>query len=138
MKNIPQLMPSDYCLSCKGCCFFKQKKSLWRPQLSLKEQKKIKEAKDYIDEEGRITTSARGKRHVCYLLEEDNHKCRIYGKRPFECALYPFLFVKKKEKCFLAVHLACPYVQEKRGAAEFDQYMKEVKTFLQENLPRRA
>lgn len=114
MFDLEQFASSKFCLECRGCCIFKD--SLWPPHLLAEEKQAL--AKN------EVRTREKGDCLVCEFLIMKKHKCRIYGKRPLECRLYPFLLVRTDDDvCGLAAHLACPYVQDKLDTEEFDAYV---------------
>lgn len=39
LQNFKQFVPSNVCLSCDGCCRFKQSDSRWRPHMTKEEQR---------------------------------------------------------------------------------------------------
>lgn len=133
MTVLSQLIPSNYCLSCKGCCRFKEPVSPWRPKVYLHEKELLGRAfvsSDVLDEKRCIKTKTVNGEHFCVLLDEKTNKCTAYDVRPFECELYPFIFVKKQGEVFLAVHLACPFVQENKDMKEFKEYCRALEDFF--------
>ncbi len=133
--QLPQFVPNAFCFQCKGCCRFQDKKSPWRPRMSPQEARgygSIQE--DFYDEDLYFKVFLHQDIYQCHFLNPEDHRCRIYSHRPFECVLYPFLFIKEKDQLFFAVHLACPFIQDKRETEEFFQYLKTIKeVFLQCN-----
>ncbi len=130
MENLilNQFVDQETCLACKGCCRFKEERSLWRPRLLESEIQGI--AQEFVDKDFRIKAIVSKGKNICSFLDEEKHYCQIYSKRPFECALYPFMVIKKQEGFFVAMHLACPAIQEKRESKEFDSYLSELKIFF--------
>jgi Fe-S-cluster containining protein len=114
MLNIKQYLNSDFCLACKECCKFED--DIWLPHLLKADEKTlgiacVKKAKQSTDS-----------KFVCKFLEESDHKCTVYDKRPFECALYPFLLVRNGDALNLAAHLGCPYILNNINSKEFEEY----------------
>ena len=72
---------------------------------------------------------------ICPLLEAKDNKCKIYGFRPFECQLYPFLINRKGEEVFLALDLKCPFVKENLESQKFKGYIRYLTNFF--NNPRK-
>lgn len=133
MIVLNQIIPSNYCLSCKGCCRFKESVSPWRPKVYLHEKELLGNtsvSSDVLDEKRCIKTKTIDGEHFCSLLNEKTNKCTAYAVRPLECGLYPFIFVKKEGEMFLAVHLACPFVQENKDTQEFKEYGRALESFF--------
>lgn len=140
LVNFAQFVPQKTCLSCQGCCRFKDINSPWRPRLTKKEIKKI--CFDKIEEERKVifkealdgnyikAVGCDGQAKCTFLNLEDN-MCLIYESRPFECQFYPFLLVKKEDRVFIGVHLSCPYIQEKRDSLLFANYLISLKISFQ-------
>jgi Fe-S-cluster containining protein len=133
---IKQFVPQDFCLKCKGCCRFKEHDSVWSPCLLDEEIQELLERKDIppasISIERRIQPVAEpgGEGFICpFLIHEDN-KCAIYGTRPFECQLYPFLLNLREGKALLTVDLNCPYAYEKINSQEAKDYIAYLCSYL--------
>ena len=131
--SLRQLIPQKFCLDCKGCCRFREPQSPWRPKVYANEEKlfcheHFDEA--FLDHEGKVATRSCSDEHVCLFLDSLTNACQVYKARPLECALYPFVLIKAKEGIFLAVHLACPFVQQAQSSAEFAAYLGELRTFF--------
>jgi len=135
LKNFKQAMDQKYCLECKGCCRFKEAKSPWRPKVYTSEDKILRHKaleKTFLDSQGHVATRASAEEHVCLFLDSLTNACQVYQARPFECELYPFLFIKNQEGVFLAVHLACPFVQEAQSLASFQEYCGSLREFFRQ------
>ncbi len=136
---LPQLVPSDYCLKCRGCCIFAQSQGDWGAHLMVEEEIALERRTQGISRAGRMATdTASDGRHACRCLNIGDHHCQVYGARPLECALYPLLLsVERPGPRQLAVrlyaHLACPYVQEKQFSAEFVLYTADVQKILSDS-----
>ncbi len=124
---IKQLIPEDYCLSCQGCCRFKEADSVWAPCL-LEEEVQDLIDKDipgaYINMQRRIhpVPNPKGEGFLCAFFAAGENKCKIYGQRPFECQLYPFLINLRQRKVVLTLDLNCPYVSENLKTEKFKEY----------------
>lgn len=114
MFDIKQLIPSEFCLECDGCCRFQSGDSVWFPRLLKKERVVLKY-----------------KNSACSNLGAGN-KCKIYKKRPFDCALYPFLINRDTAsgKVFLSVHLSCPFVARNMKNEDFKEYTAYLAAFM--------
>lgn len=139
--DLPQLVPQEICLSCQGCCRYKEAEGLWRPKISLEELKGNEYKIDLIGALGKdayINTVEEKGQNRCSFLDLKTNKCGVYTGRPFECRLYPFLLtpspsLKEKEKngrVAVSVHLSCPYVQQSRYSAEFEKHVSILKAYL--------
>lgn len=141
-NNLTQFVPSEVCLKCDGCCRFKEKDSVWRPKMAQEEiaQNDGKRgladlilSKETFSKEGTIKTVTCHGEHLCSFFNPQDHTCRIYFARPFECRLYPFVLTKQQQKAAVFVHLMCPYVQQERRTRHFEDYVVYLKKFFQES-----
>lgn len=139
---IKQFVPQEFCLKCRGCCRFKEANSVWSPCLLdeeiqvLLDKKGIPAASISIERRIQPVVNPHGADFICPFLETQNNHCQIYGFRPFECQLYPFLINLRKGKVLLTVDLNCPYVYEQINSPEAKDYI----VYLTEHLnsgPRR-
>lgn len=132
-SNFPQIVPQKICLSCQGCCRYKEAESLWRPRIALEELKGNEYKIDLIGALGKdayINTVKEKGQNRCSFLNLKTNKCGVYTGRPLECRLYPFLLTNKNGRAAVSVHLSCPYVQESRYSPEFEQHVGVLKTYL--------
>jgi Fe-S-cluster containining protein len=135
--SLRQLIQKKFCLACKGCCRFKERQSLWRPKVYASEERLLKHKhfdKTFLDHQGRVATRACGDDHVCLFLDLLTNECQVYKARPFECELYPFLFIKKQEGIFLAAHLACPFIQQVQSSEQLEKYGSYLKKFFDQDV----
>lgn len=129
-ENLPQFVSQDACLSCDGCCRFKEQNSSWRPKVAQEELDEILHQE--LDENGRIKAAECRGRFQCTHFCAENNTCRIYEQRPFECSLYPFLLIGEGEAVAVGVHLSCPYVQEKWQDADFKSHVEGLQRYFQQ------
>jgi len=132
---IRQIIPEEFCLKCKGCCRFKEMDSVWTPCLLDEEIQELLDEKippACISSNKRLlpVPNPQGDGFVCPFLETKDNKCKIYGFRPFECRLYPFLINLRGGKAILTLDLNCPYVAEHLNSAEFKKYTAYLISFL--------
>ncbi len=138
---LKQFVPSMVCLSCDGCCRFKEKDSTWRPKVAAQEKQSLVTAslaekilmRDVVASDGRIAAVSCGGSagpYVCSFFEMKDNTCRIYKSRPFECQLYPFVLTKQGKQNGISVHLNCPFVQEKRQTDDFTRYVEYLEGFF--------
>ncbi len=141
LASLPQFVPQDVCLSCKGCCRFKEMKSPWRPRVMTEEAERIKAHPSArpletlvppIVDGGYVRALPCEGQFRCAFLNTADNTCGIYHDRPFECRLYPFLLIKRGTETAVAVHGSCPYVQDNRHTPAFDGCVAQLKTCLRE------
>lgn len=139
-RELPQFVPQEVCLSCDGCCRFKQPDSRWRPKISPEEADGrghgggpaddvfLKE----IDGDGYVKAVRRGEQIRCVFLHgAGDNMCHVYEHRPFECRLYPFLLLRKGAGAAVGAHLSCPYVQGKRENPEYKKFVGHLQEYFQ-------
>ena len=129
------MIPENYCLKCKGCCRFKKADSAWSPCLLEEEiqellDKNIPSACICPDKKLMVVPCQQEECFICPFLEIKDNRCRIYGFRPFECQLYPFLINFRGGKVILTLDLNCPYVAEHLKDEEFKKYTEYLISFL--------
>ncbi len=132
---IKQFVPQEICLKCLGCCRFKEIDSVWAPCLLDEEVQELID-KDippaYINMQKKIrpVPNSKGDGFLCAFFDVESNKCKIYGMRPFECQLYPFLINLRNKKVVLTVDLNCPYVKENMSKKEFQEYVDYLSAYL--------
>lgn len=128
----PSFPSQEFCLSCQGCCRFQDSRSPWRPKVYAREEKFFSTAKKILrpDGEGFLEAKCVQGFWLCEHLEPKTNRCQAYPWRPFECALYPFLLVRQGAEILLAVHDACPFVQEKKDSPGFAAACRELSDFF--------
>lgn len=132
-SDFPQLVPQKICLSCQGCCRFREAESLWRPKVVPDELVANDRKKDFtqaLGKDGYLKTVKEKGQNRCAFLNLGTNKCGVYTGRPFECRLYPFLLTRKNGRVAVSVHLSCPYVQQSRYSAEFEKHVGVLKAYL--------
>ena len=142
--SLKQFVPQEVCLSCDGCCRFKEHDSSWRPQMTKEEidrnaQSKLADlilSKDSIEHNGYIKTVPCHGQHLCSFFNPEHNTCRIYTHRPFECQLYPFVLTKHNGQAKVSVHLSCPHIERTRTTAEFREYVSYLKEYFQQSSVR--
>ena len=131
-------MSSQVCLKCDGCCRFKEPGTIWRPKLTDEETAILKQSgladkifsPQNLDDEKFIKTKPGCGEHLCQFFNPDDHACAIYGSRPFECELYPFVLSKAEQRLGLYMHLNCPFVQEQYQQDHMKAYKSYLKDFF--------
>jgi Fe-S-cluster containining protein len=133
---IKQFVPQEFCLKCRGCCRFKEADSVWSPCLLDEEIQELLDKPDIpaasisIDRRIQPVANPAGEGFICPFLEVRDNQCKIYGSRPFECQLYPFLINLRKGRVLLTVDLNCPYVYEKISSQEAKDYIAYLTDYL--------
>jgi len=133
---IQQLVPSGYCLKCRGCCRFRDQSSVWSPCLLDEEIVDFADNKDIPAVSVSLTkhldlVPAPGEEgYLCPFLNPADNICKAYLQRPFECQLYPFLLNLRHNKIILTIDLNCPYAKEKLNSPEFKEYVVYLTEFL--------
>ena len=132
---IKQLLDSDACLKCRGCCRFSEADSVWTPLLSRNEQEILSgvcHGGPGMIKNGRLATvpAKEGAIHYCVLFSPSGNTCRCYEQRPLECRLYPFLINSVDGKVFLSVDMNCPFAREHSGDDAFKEYVSYLAEYL--------
>lgn len=132
---IKQIIPEEFCLECRGCCRFKEMNSAWSPCLLEEEiqdllDKKIPPACISSNKKLLPVSNPQGEGYACPFLEAKENKCKIYGFRPFECQLYPFLIDLRRGRVILTLDLNCPYVAEHLKSDDFKRYTDHLVAYL--------
>ena len=139
--KLEQFVPSAVCLSCDGCCRFKEADSRWRPKVGVEEQTALRKiplaqkvlTKQPLDGEGFLPTLKCHDMYLCAFFNPQDHTCGVYQQRPFECQLYPFIITKAPNgRPGVYVHLNCPYVQEYRLKETFAQYASYLQNYFRQ------
>lgn len=132
---IKQLIPQEVCLACQGCCRFKELNSVWSPCLLDEEiqvllDKELPPALISMDRHIQSVPDPAQNGYLCPFLNQEDNKCKIYGLRPLECQLYPFLITLRDKKVYLTIDLNCPYVKENLKTQAFKEYTEYLTAFL--------
>ena len=135
--GIKQYVPSTVCLKCDGCCRVDLATSPWRPRVGEHEP-----LSEHADAQGYLTTKPLHERHQCQFFNPSDFTCTVYDKRPFECALYPFVLSNEDGEIKCYMHLACPHIQDTLNSDTLNRYTsylhdwfssKSVNLWFQEN-----
>ena len=141
MREIKQLIPEDFCLSCHGCCRYAARDTAWTPVFLFDEIVELTEKNivpsclfthpnNHKKRAAGIDLIEEGEGFVCPCLDSSENKCKIYSFRPLDCRLYPFLLARKEDVFYLALDENCPFIQNAENSAMIKQYIQELKTFL--------
>ncbi len=134
--DIKQLVPSETCLKCDGCCRFKAIDSPWRPKLGAGERQSLAmqiTGQDWLDTDGHIKSKEESGSCNCVFYNSSDHSCRIYHNHPFECKIYPYILSHKKEGGIaLYMHLSCPFIQDHLNTSTLKAYGQYLREFFQQ------
>ena len=132
------LSTKESCQKCRGCCKFEEDEIYFAPLFTNQEIAALgdngaffKKYKNH-DNVMQIELVESNGLYVCPFLDEGEHLCRIYSLRPFDCRIWPFIFMKDKKG---AVVLACfdrdmcPWMEE-MSDSEFDKLKERVLFWL--------
>jgi Fe-S-cluster containining protein len=131
--RIPQVLTSEQCLTCRGCCLFRHPEGDWSPRLTPEDVSDLMKAEpDSVWRQGddRIVLKACSGAQACSFLDQDTHHCRVYGSRPFECRLYPFLISSEKSGFKVYAHLSCPGIDQLRAAGTWPDAVAKIRAFF--------
>lgn len=144
LPELPSYIPDGICLQCCGCCRFTDKDNCWRPKTFREEQTGTVAA--HVDGKGYVTAQAHHEvstpasprggqaqsvgQWICDFLDPENNYCAVYQKRPFECALYPFVFVRDGDVIRLMFHLSCPHAQETFGSDGYKKHIEVLRKYF--------
>lgn len=133
ISEFKQFVPSAVCLKCDGCCRFKSADSPWRPRMGEGEKNALalQVTAGFSDDKDYIKTIEDCGNQLCRFFNKNDSTCRVYDKRPFECALYPFILSKTNSSVIkVYVHLACPYVQDMQADIRLQEYIAYLESFF--------
>ncbi len=128
MLRLKQLVSSDTCLKCDGCCRFARQDTIWSPVLFDREidelaRRNIILKKSSFTKKIKLKPQGSTGSFICAFLKPQGNKCLIFPHRPFDCRLYPFLLARQAEKIFLAVDLHCPFAKDNIKSRGFNDYV---------------
>ena len=128
-----QFIPQKICLKCLGCCRFANSRSKWSPCLLSREIKIFK--KKHIPlflrpKSKKLRLVSGNDQFFCPFFNVVKNSCGIYGVRPFDCQLYPFMLRKRKNKVYIAVDINCPYIEKTFRGKKFNRYLNNLIIFL--------
>ena len=140
MKSI-----TEKCTACRECCKFEEDDVYFAPLFAEEEMKEVvkrfpvsfapfKSSKTVFQIK-LIKSKNDEKIFVCPLLDEETHLCKAYAQRPFDCRIWPFLFMKDKEnKTVLACFDKdmCPRT-DTMNKLEFNKYKEDVVEWIKTN-----
>ncbi|MDD4909157.1 MAG: phosphatidylglycerol lysyltransferase domain-containing protein [Candidatus Omnitrophica bacterium] len=128
-NTLQQFVPNDVCLSCRVCCRFADKESVFRPSLLKEDKEGLRE------QESRIALKeCSDGLYCCEFFDKEGNRCSVYDLRPFECRIYPFVIVRHNGRAYLGIDSNCPYAEENRRSGKLLEYAE----YLRDHLLARA
>ena len=131
--EIPQILTSEQCLKCRGCCIFHQPEGDWSPRLTPEDVAGLMKAEPdgkWRHGSDRIVLKSCKGAHACSFIDEQSHHCFVYGARPFECRIYPFLVSSEKSGFKIYAHLSCPGIDQLRAAGVWEGARTKIRAFF--------
>jgi Fe-S-cluster containining protein len=120
IKQLPQIVPWDWCSQCRICCRFPKPKGIQSPTWSYREAHWLAEGSEPIRWLRSLGTSPSLHPELqvcptdchCPAFSHSTNRCTIYPHRPLDCRLYPFALTRHPSgPTMLAMDLKCPYIQ---------------------------
>ena len=127
MVRVPQIVPSQVCLSCEVCCRFPDRDSSFRPFFTESEiQQAIAlgiDASHFSNSQGsqvEPVTNPVGEGYLCPAFDPETSHCRIYEVRPLDCQIYPFVVMwdEGQQTVSLGWDTKCPFMCDQSSLAE--------------------
>ncbi|RMH09018.1 MAG: YkgJ family cysteine cluster protein [Nitrospirae bacterium] len=119
MVNVPQLVPSQTCLTCEVCCRFPERNSPLRPYFRMQEiDRAIAHGLapiHFSDHQGchiTVIPHPHAEGYICPAFDPLTQHCQIYEVRPLDCQLYPFLLMWDPDRTtvLLGWDRKCPFL----------------------------
>ena len=120
-------------MKCRGCCLFHQPGGDWSPRLTPEDVAALMKAVPdgaWRNGSDRIVLKSCKGAHACSFIDEKTHHCFVYGVRPFECRIYPFLVSSEKSGFKVYAHLSCPAIDQLRTAGAWEDALAKIKAFF--------
>ena len=128
------------CKKCRECCKFEKDEIYFAPLFTRGEIERLKNKASFkpyknSDEIFQIELIKSGPIYVCPYLNNREHICKIYENRPFDCKIWPFIFMKDKKgnlvlACF---HKDMCRVVGNMSDKEFEGYREETMGWLEKS-----
>lgn len=134
--EFPNVVTSQQCLECRGCCAFAHSGGDWSPRLTPEDASMLAgvfPGKEWQDGEERVALVSSSRGQACFFLDEADHRCRAYGVRPYECRLYPFLLSLEDGVVRVYAHLSCPALADMLKKKDWRRSISAVRVFFQQD-----
>lgn len=81
----------------------------------------------------KVTLESHGLGCRCPFFEPATNGCRIYGARPLDCRLYPFLLMRDPatSAVVLGMDMLCPFIQDHRPAPALVEYGRWLASYVE-------
>lgn len=121
-----QVITSDDCFACRGCCTFDARYLDYAPLFTEEQRAQI--LAEFSADEIQFTPVGRmwrielrampgTGRCVCPLLDRESWRCRVYAYGIFDCDTWPYQMQVRDGRRLLTITRECPVVSEERLAA---------------------
>lgn len=116
---VPQIVPSQTCLTCDVCCRFPEADSFLRPYFTPEEIRTavaggVAQAHFPNPAGGQVelVPHPRGEGFICPAFDVETSRCRIYEQRPLDCRLYPYavMWQDRTDEIVLGWDTKCPFM----------------------------
>lgn len=121
---LPQLVPSQTCLTCGVCCRFPEPDSFLRPYFTSDEIRHAVgfglDPHSFPDPGGstiRVVPHPEGEGYLCPAFDPATSYCRVYNVRPLDCQIYPLAVMWNAERTqvMLGWDTKCPFLKQGEG-----------------------
>lgn len=140
VRDVPQIVPEEWCLNCRICCRFPDTQGVQTPSWSSLEAGWAAQAGGssgwFQRERGSPSLSPRlkpcGAGHCCPAFDASSNRCMIHPVRPLDCRLYPFVLAQSPggSEVVLAMDVKCPFLQEHGADPEVARYASGLASYL--------
>ena len=133
--DLPQIVPSELCLTCDVCCRFPERESFLRPFFTAEEIEQAVAhgaAPEHFPDPGggriRLMPHPHGEGYLCPCFDRVTQHCAIYPVRPLDCRLYPIALMRDREghDLIMGLDTKCPYVRDSANASRLRDYVERV------------
>lgn len=140
VRQVPQIVPEEWCFRCRVCCRFPDTQGVQTPTWSQMEGgwvgRSAKLPEWLQPEPGSPALSPRlercGEGYRCPAFDASSGRCSIHADRPLDCRLYPFVLAQSPggSEVVLAMDAKCPYIQEHGADPEMARYASKLASYL--------
>lgn len=121
LPMVPQIVPSQTCLTCEVCCRFPEEDSFLRPYFTAEEITRAValgiDPSCFPNPKGSqiaLVPHPSGEGFTCPAFEVETSRCRIYDQRPLDCRLYPYavMWGSETDQVVLGWDSKCPFMAD--------------------------
>ena len=140
VRQVPQIVPEEWCFRCRVCCRFPDTQGVQTPAWSPMEAEWVGRAgpPEWLQRApGSPSLSPRlercGEGYRCPAFDPASSRCSIHADRPLDCRLYPFVLAQSPggSEVVLAMDAKCPYIQEHGADPETARYASGLAAYLE-------